>query len=210
MTTNDDDTPAGEIRAVAEGVYDELSQVIDKREATEGADECLEESCNEPSNAAGDEEFLRQLAEMDNSVHSDMRPESTWPSCQPDTHEWFVFSTSLAQVWIMVHCRVCRSIGTVKYPTTAEWDTACDAASKPYRWVDNSRVTILSFNLTDRNENGDMQPYLAEAFDMLCRLLQGGGPIPDEIVVPLEDDNELTWKTAGLLEAVKQRIEASA
>lgn len=209
MTTNNDDTPASEIRAVAEGVYDDLSQVIDMREATEGADECLEESCNEPSNAAGDEEFLRQLAEMDNRVHSDLRMELTRPSCQPDTHEWFVFSTSLAQVWIMVHCRVCRSIGTVKYPTMAEWDTACDAASKPYRWVDSSRVTILSIKLTDRNGNGDMQPHLAEAFDILCRLVQDGEPIPAEIVVPLEDDNELTWKTVGLLEAVKQQIAAS-
>lgn len=65
-----------------------------------------------------------------------------------------------------------------------------------------------------RPRNGEIEmdspPHLAEAFDIFCRLLLSGEKIPDEIVMPLEDDNELTWKTAGLLEAVKKLIAASA
>jgi len=54
------------------------------------------------------------------------------------------------------------------------------------------------------------EPHLAEAFDILCGLVQEGTPVPVEIVVLLEDDNELTWKTEGLLDAIKRRISASA
>lgn len=65
-----------------------------------------------------------------------------------------------------------------------------------------------------RPRNGGMDtdspPHLAEAFDIFCRLVLSGEKIPAEIVMPLEDDNELTWRTAGLLEAVKQQIAASA
>lgn len=75
------------------------------------------------------------------------------------------------------------------------------------------RVVIGQFTLGQiLGEDGNSQenPHLAEAFDILCRLVDEGEPIPTEIVVPLEDNNQMTWKTAGLLEAVKQQIAASA
>lgn len=57
-------------------------------------------------------------------------------------HEWVVFSTALTEVWLMVQCVVCRAMGTVDHPTTAEWAKAFYAPSRPYLWPDASRVTI--------------------------------------------------------------------
>lgn len=75
------------------------------------------------------------------------------------------------------------------------------------------RAVIGRFTLNQiLGEDGisEENPHIAEAFDILCRLVQNGEPIPAEIVVPLEDDNQMTWKTVGLLEAVKKQIAASA
>ncbi len=52
----------------------------------------------------------------------------------------------------------------------------------------------------------DKQPHLAEAFEILCQTIHDGAPVPAEIVVSLEDENELTWGTLELLDAVKQKI----
>lgn len=52
----------------------------------------------------------------------------------------------------------------------------------------------------------DKQPHLAEAFEILCQTIHECAPVPAEIVVSLEDENELTWGTLELLDAVKQKI----
>lgn len=90
-------------------------------------------------------------------------------------------------------------------------DRPCDS-EEDRKYAFEFANLLYKRHLRTRNGDGnrDTQPHLAEAFHILCRLVQDGEPIPAEIVVPLEDDNELTWKTAGLLEAVKQQIAASA
>lgn len=55
-------------------------------------------------------------------------------------HEWVVFSTALAEVSLLVRCVVCGARGMVDDPSEAEWSEAFHSPSKPYRWVDGSRV----------------------------------------------------------------------
>jgi hypothetical protein len=57
-------------------------------------------------------------------------------------HEWVVFSTALQEGWLMLQCEICGSQGTVDDPTREEWRRAYHAPSAPYRWVDDSRVTV--------------------------------------------------------------------
>jgi hypothetical protein len=57
-------------------------------------------------------------------------------------HEWVVFSTALADGWLMLQCIECGKHGTVEDPTKEEWSDAFSAPSRPYRWRDDTRVTI--------------------------------------------------------------------
>jgi len=57
------------------------------------------------------------------------------------SHEWVAFSTALSEGWIMVQCVECGLHGTIEDPTKDEWSDAYHAPSRPYRWLDNSRVT---------------------------------------------------------------------
>ena len=59
-----------------------------------------------------------------------------------DCHEWIVFSTALTEGWLMLNCKECGAMGTVDDPTKEEWAEAANAPVKPYRWADNSRVTL--------------------------------------------------------------------
>jgi len=68
------------------------------------------------------------------------------PCTEPHVHEWVVFSTALAEVWIMVQCVGCGAHGTVDHSTTEEWSKAFYAPEKPYRWEDNLRVTLRSLD----------------------------------------------------------------
>jgi hypothetical protein len=90
-------------------------------------------------------------------------------------------------------------------------DRPCESA-EDRKYAFEFADLLYKRHLRTRSGVGDRekQPHLGEAFDILCRLVQDGKPVPPEIVVPLEDDNRLTWKTTGLLEAVKQQIAASA
>lgn len=49
-------------------------------------------------------------------------------------HEWVVFSTAVADVYIMVQCCTCGSVGVIKESTMEEWGEAFYAPSRPYRW----------------------------------------------------------------------------
>lgn len=90
-------------------------------------------------------------------------------------------------------------------------DRPCDSAEdQEYAFEFADLLYKRHLRTRSGDGSGDKQPHLAEAFDILCRLVQDGEQIPAEIVVPLEDDNELTWKTVGLLEAVKQQIAATS
>jgi hypothetical protein len=58
-------------------------------------------------------------------------------------HEWVVFSTALAEVWLMLQCvHHCSAYGSVDDPNSDEWAEAFYAPSDPYLWADKSRVTI--------------------------------------------------------------------
>ena len=57
-------------------------------------------------------------------------------------HEWVVFSTALTEGWLMLQCVECGTHGTIDDPTSEEWSEGFDAPSKPYRWQDESRITI--------------------------------------------------------------------
>lgn len=112
-----------------------------------------------------------------------------------------------------------QMLGQYEQETIIEWPSDSIVTVIRNHWCERyatkghfERAVIGRFSLGQILGEGGISegtPHMAEAFDILCRLVQDGEPIPAEIVVPLEDDNELTWKTVGLLEAVKQQIAAS-
>jgi len=57
-------------------------------------------------------------------------------------HEWWVFSTAIADVCLMLYCSKCNAYGTVDDPTKAEWAAGFYAPSDNYRWCENDRVHI--------------------------------------------------------------------
>lgn len=63
-------------------------------------------------------------------------------TCFDRGHEWVVFSTALAEVWLMLQCVACGRMGTVEDPTTEEWSEAFHAPSRPYVWADAARVNV--------------------------------------------------------------------
>ncbi len=66
-------------------------------------------------------------------------------------HEWVVFSTALAEGWLMLQCVECGLMGTVEDPSSQEWSLAFHAPSRPYPWVDKTRVVhkeIAPFRVT--------------------------------------------------------------
>lgn len=78
-------------------------------------------------------------------------------------HEWVVFSTALAEGWLMVQCTICGAMGTVDDPTKEEWSQAFHAPSRPYRWQDGLRVTIRhatspTFYVVRKQEGGECDP----------------------------------------------------
>ena len=68
----------------------------------------------------------RQLPSRDNDHH----------------HVWVVFSTALADGWLMLQCVDCGLHGTVEDPTSEEWGEAFHAPSRPFQWIDETRVVI--------------------------------------------------------------------
>lgn len=56
--------------------------------------------------------------------------------------EWWVFSTCIGTRELMVQCRLTGSFGVVPNPSRLEWGDAFTAPSRPYRWLDDSRVVI--------------------------------------------------------------------
>lgn len=57
-------------------------------------------------------------------------------------HQWFVFSTGLDQVSLLVQCAGCGAIGRVADPTEEEWGRAFHAPSSPYPWEEPERVIV--------------------------------------------------------------------
>jgi len=56
--------------------------------------------------------------------------------------EWWVFSTCLGTCELMLTDGLSGAFGVVKNPTKEEWSAAFSAPSNPYRWRDNSRVSL--------------------------------------------------------------------
>ena len=55
-------------------------------------------------------------------------------------HEWVVFSTNITEATLIVQCVECGEMGTVNDSSEEEWKQAYHAPSKPYRWLDETRV----------------------------------------------------------------------
>ena len=125
-------------------------------------------------------------------------PTKTKP-CHPDKHVWV--GTTLELQWLDVMCVECGALGFVFEPTTREVVDTFEHS--PYRLMDNSRVTI-------QHDDEEMRPHLTESLDMLCRLAMDREPVPSEVVVPLEYDNEFAWKIWDLLAMVKREISSIA
>jgi hypothetical protein len=60
-------------------------------------------------------------------------------------HEWVVFSTALADRWLMLQCVGCGLHAVVENPSEEEWKKAFHAPSRPYRWHDENRVVLKGF-----------------------------------------------------------------
>jgi hypothetical protein len=56
-------------------------------------------------------------------------------------HEWVVYSTALAEGWLMLKCVECGAMGTINDPSAEDWSDAYQAPSRPYRWKDGTRIT---------------------------------------------------------------------
>jgi hypothetical protein len=59
-----------------------------------------------------------------------------------EQHEWVVYSTALAEGWLMLQCVECGGMGTIDDPSPQEWSDAFHAPSRPYRWHEGTRVTV--------------------------------------------------------------------
>lgn len=57
-------------------------------------------------------------------------------------HEWVVYSTALTEGWPMLQCVECWAMGTIDTPSSEEWSAASCAPSRPYRWHEDTRVTL--------------------------------------------------------------------
>jgi hypothetical protein len=62
------------------------------------------------------------------------------PTCK--RHDYYVVSTALEDVCLIVSCGNCGTWGTVHEPSSEEWQDAFHAPSAPYGWPDHSRVVI--------------------------------------------------------------------
>ncbi len=57
-------------------------------------------------------------------------------------HEWVVYSTAMQEGWLMLQCVECWAMGTIDEPSKEEWSAAFHAPSRPYRWREDTRVTL--------------------------------------------------------------------
>jgi hypothetical protein len=57
--------------------------------------------------------------------------------------EWWVVSTAIVDVVLIVECRLTGAMGIVRNPSRSEWSDAFDAPSKPYRWMESARVHVV-------------------------------------------------------------------
>jgi hypothetical protein len=62
---------------------------------------------------------------------------------EPLAHDWWVFSTAIQEVVLILVCRKTGSMGIVRDPTADEWRQAFYAPGKSYRWHDPSRVEVM-------------------------------------------------------------------
>lgn len=65
----------------------------------------------------------------------------TKPDPRADERKWQVYSTALAECWLMLECVATGAQGVVKDPSAEEWSAHYTDNPKP--WHDNSRVTLM-------------------------------------------------------------------
>jgi hypothetical protein len=132
---------------------------------------------------------VREKADSERSNVSD-QPCECRPAVGRTDHEWVVFSTALADRYLMVQCVECGLMGSIDDPSEEEWDEAFHAPSRRYRWRNDSRITL----------RGDDLLHVIRATEATrgegvacCRQLQIGEyeRFPAEFMAPLERMTEL-------------------
>ena len=88
----------------------------------------------EPTKEYTVEEFTTELQEIDSIVFAQIDDHHN--------HTFAVFSTAVADSWLMLQCVDCGLHGTVEDPTSEEWSQAFHAPSRPYQWLDETRVVL--------------------------------------------------------------------
>ncbi len=61
------------------------------------------------------------------------KPVPPQPDTKPD-HDWWVFSTCIGTVELMLRCAKTDAFAVVPNPTEEEWKRAYYAPKNPYRW----------------------------------------------------------------------------
>jgi hypothetical protein len=87
-------------------------------------------------------DLSRPVAPEDHAMKRKKPRPPIGPVDPPHDHVWFVYSTALLDVCLLVRCLGCGATGYVADPTTDEWSRAFNAPTDPYRWDDESRVTV--------------------------------------------------------------------
>lgn len=63
---------------------------------------------------------------------------------QTQEREWWVFSTAIQEVVLILMCNKTGATGIVRDPSADEWREAFYAPGRPYQWHDHSRVEVLN------------------------------------------------------------------
>ena len=58
--------------------------------------------------------------------------------------EWWVVSTAIQEVVLLLECGRTGAVGIVRDPSANEWGSAFNAPSETYRWFDDTRVELLA------------------------------------------------------------------
>lgn len=122
---------------------------------------------------------------------------TTSPTCH---HRWAVFSTAIAEGWLMLQCIQCGQHGTVVNPSETEWAKAFHAPKRPYRWVQGERVCVQpqkTASYVALDDDGCLQRVPREIISSLPRINAKEAEELVGLIHLVEEagmDSELFWR----------------